>query len=140
MRMTYSHIFEIRVKSTKFDEKMMNIVILTKFYMHIIRIFQYFVLFAYYSHILQVYLKLLYFAKLLLLKTCNFYELFVLNNFKQFIRYILCLNTYFCVIPPDFKHLLYLLIYLLLLFMHMHSQRPRGTWQTQKRTRKGKTR
>ena len=39
MRMTYSHIFKIRVKSTKFDEKMMNIVILTKFYLHIIRIF-----------------------------------------------------------------------------------------------------
>ena len=82
----------------------MNIVILTKYYLHIIRMFQYFVLFAYYSHILHVYLKLLYFAKLLQLKVCNFYELFVLNNFKQFIYYILCINTYFYVIPPDFEH------------------------------------
>ena len=72
MRMTYSHIFETRVKSTKFDEKIMNIVILTKYYLHIIRMFQYFVLFAYYSHILHVYLKLLYFAKLLLLKSVIF--------------------------------------------------------------------
>ena len=59
MRMTYSHIFEIKIKSIKFDEKMINIVILTIFYSHIIRTLQDFVLFAYYSHILHVYLKLL---------------------------------------------------------------------------------
>ena len=66
MRMAYSHIFEIRLKSIKFDEKMINIVILTIFYSHIIRIFQDFVLFAYYSNILHVYLKLLNVAWLLL--------------------------------------------------------------------------
>ena len=46
MRMTYSHIFGIRLKSIKFDEKMINIVIVTIFF---IRIFQDFVLFAYYQ-------------------------------------------------------------------------------------------
>ena len=56
MRVTYSHIFEIRLKSIKFDEKMINIVILTIFYSHIIRIFQDFVLFAYYSHTYFAYL------------------------------------------------------------------------------------
>ena len=45
MRMTYSHIFEIRLKSIKFDEKMINIVIVTIFYLHIIRIF-----IKFYSH------------------------------------------------------------------------------------------
>ena len=57
MRVTYPHIFEIRLKSIEFNEKNMNLKILTIFYSHIIRIFHYF-LFAYYSHILQVYLQL----------------------------------------------------------------------------------
>ena len=54
MRMTYSHFFEIRLKSIKFDENLINILIVTIFYSHIIRIFQDFVLFAYYSHIYQL--------------------------------------------------------------------------------------
>ena len=62
MRVTYPHIFEIRLKSIEFNEKHMYLEILTIFYLHIIRIlfayFIIFVLFAYYSHILQVYLQL----------------------------------------------------------------------------------
>ena len=57
MRVTYPHIFEIRLKSIEFNEKHMNLEILTIFYSHIIHIFHYF-LFAYYSHILQIYLQL----------------------------------------------------------------------------------
>ena len=58
MRVTYPHIFEIRLKSIEFNEKHMYLEILTLFYSHIIRIFHYFILFAYYSHILQVYMQL----------------------------------------------------------------------------------
>ena len=39
MRVTYPHIFEIRLKSIEFNEKHMNLEILTIFYSHIIRIF-----------------------------------------------------------------------------------------------------
>ena len=42
MRVTYPHIFEIRLKSIEFNEKHMNLEILTIFYLHIIRIFHYF--------------------------------------------------------------------------------------------------
>ena len=55
MRVTYSHIFEIMLKSIEFNEKHMNLEILTIFYSYIIRIFHYFL---FYSHILQVYLQL----------------------------------------------------------------------------------
>ena len=48
MRVTYPHIFEIRLKSIEFDEKHMNLEILTIFYSHITRIFHYYYLFAYY--------------------------------------------------------------------------------------------
>ena len=58
MRVTYPHIFEIKLKSIELNEKHMNLEILTIFYSHIIRIFHYYFLFAYYSHILQVYLQL----------------------------------------------------------------------------------
>ena len=39
MRVTHPHIFEIRLKSIEFNEKNMNLEILTIFYSHIIRIF-----------------------------------------------------------------------------------------------------
>ena len=48
----------------------------------------------------------IFIINLLILKICNFYEFFVLNNFKQFFLYILwIIITYLCVIPPDFEHL-----------------------------------
>ena len=43
MRVTYSHIFEIRLKSIEFNQKHMTLEILTIFYSHIIRIFYKFI-------------------------------------------------------------------------------------------------
>ena len=43
MRVTYPHIFEIRLKSIEFNQKHMNLEILTIFYSHIIRILDKFI-------------------------------------------------------------------------------------------------
>ena len=63
MRMTYPHIFEIRLKSIEFNEKNMNLEILTIFYSHIIRIFPYFfvirILFAYLTSLFAAFILLL---------------------------------------------------------------------------------
>ena len=63
MRVTYPHIFEIRVKSIEFNEKNTNLEILTIFYSHIIRIFHYFVfiriLFAYFTNLFAAFILLL---------------------------------------------------------------------------------
>ena len=55
MQLTYSHIFEVRLKSIKFDEKIINIVVLTIFYSHIIRIFQEFVLIACFACLFEAF-------------------------------------------------------------------------------------
>ena len=63
MRVTYPHIFEIRLKSIKFNEKNMNFEIITIFYSHIIRIFHYFlfirILFAYFTSLFAAFILLL---------------------------------------------------------------------------------
>ena len=61
MRVTYSHIFEIRLKSIEFNEKHMNLEILTIFYSHIIRIFHFFIriLFAYFTNLFAAFTLLL---------------------------------------------------------------------------------
>ena len=53
MRVTYPLIFEIRLKSIEFNEKHMNLEILTIFYSHIIRIFHNF----FHSHIIRIFYK-----------------------------------------------------------------------------------
>ena len=63
MRVTYPPIFEIRLKSIEFNEKNMNLEILTIFYSHIIRIFHYFffirILFAYFTSLFAAFILLL---------------------------------------------------------------------------------
>ena len=63
MRVTYPHIFEIRLKSIEFNEKHMNLEILTIFYSHIIRIFHYFfiirILFADFTSLFAAFILLL---------------------------------------------------------------------------------
>ena len=63
MRVTYPHIFEIRLKSIEFNEKNMNLEILTIFFSHIIRIFTYFfvirILFAYFTSLFAAFILLL---------------------------------------------------------------------------------
>ena len=61
MRVTYPHIFEIRLKSIEFNEKNMNLKILTIFYSHIIRIFHYLfsrILFAYFTSLFAAFILL----------------------------------------------------------------------------------
>ena len=65
MRVTYPYNFGIRLKSIEFNEKNMNLEILTIFYSHIICIFPYFFC---YSHILQIYLRSFHFVAKLRVK------------------------------------------------------------------------
>ena len=59
MRMAYSHIFEIRLKSIRFDEKMINIVysnnILFAYYSHISRFCFIHILFAYFACLFEAF-------------------------------------------------------------------------------------
>ena len=56
MRMTYSQFFEIRLKSIKFDENLINILIVTIFYSHISRFCFIRILFAYLSNFIRIFM------------------------------------------------------------------------------------
>ena len=71
MRVTYPHIFEIRLKSIEFNEKHMNLEILTIFYSHI---FAYFINY-FYSHIIRIFYKFIcsfHFVAKLQVTKCDF--------------------------------------------------------------------
>ena len=73
MRVTYSHIFEIRLKSIEFNEKYMNLEILTIFYSHIIRIFHY----CFVIRIFYKFIRSFHFVAKLRLKNMIFYLIYI---------------------------------------------------------------